>query len=83
MLGTFCALSYQPRVKLLNNGNIVGLRFGYRAVQTSDHRVAGSKSARGGILTEPRRHFIAQSLSCSPDTHLFLKCRYKELYALV
>ena len=25
-------LPYEPRVKLLNNGNVVGLRFGFRAV---------------------------------------------------
>ena len=42
MRGTFCALPYEPRVKLLNNGNVVGLRFGFRAVPTLDHRVAGS-----------------------------------------
>ena len=34
---TFCALSYEPCVELLNNGNAVGLRFGFRAVSTSDH----------------------------------------------
>ena len=45
MRGTFFALSYKPRVKLVNNGNIVGLRFGFRAVQTSDYRVAGSNPA--------------------------------------
>ena len=27
-------LSYEPRFKLLNNGNVVGLRFGFRAVPT-------------------------------------------------
>ena len=43
--GTFCLLPYEPRVKLLNNGNVVGLRFGFRAVPTSDHRVAGSNPA--------------------------------------
>ena len=30
--GTFCALPYEPRVKVPNNGNVVGLRFGFRAV---------------------------------------------------
>ena len=45
MRGTFCLLPYEPRVELLNNGNVVGLRFGFRAVQTSDHRVAGSNPA--------------------------------------
>ena len=45
MRGTFCLLPYEPRVKLLNNGNVVGLRFGFRAVPTSDHRVAGSNPA--------------------------------------
>ena len=62
MRSTFCALSYKPRVKLLNNGNIVGLRFGFRTVQTLDYRVAGSNPAWGGILPEPRRHVIVQSL---------------------
>ena len=33
---------------------------------TSDHRVAGSNPAGGEILPEPKRRFIAQSLSCSP-----------------
>ena len=42
MRGTFSQLPYEPRVKLLNNGNVVGLRFGFRAVPTSYHRVAGS-----------------------------------------
>ena len=45
MRGTFCLLPYEPHVKLLNNGNVVGLRFGFRAVPTSDHRVAGSNPA--------------------------------------
>ena len=45
MRGTFCLLPYEPRVKLLNNGNVEGLRFGFRAVPTSDHRVAGSNPA--------------------------------------
>ena len=66
MRETFCLLPYEPRVKLLNNGNVVGLRFGFRAVPTSDHRVADSNPACGEILPEHRRHFIAQSLSCSP-----------------
>ena len=33
---------------------------------TSDHGVAGSNPAGGEILPEPKRCFIAQSLSCSP-----------------
>ena len=33
---------------------------------TSDHGVAGSNPAGGEILPEPKRRFIAQSLSCSP-----------------
>ena len=66
MRGTFCLLRYEPRVKLLNNGNVAGLSFGFRAVPTSDHRVAGSNPAWGEILPEHRQHFIAQSLSCSP-----------------
>ena len=36
------------------------------AVLTSDHRVAGSNPTGGEILPEPKRRFIAQSLSCSP-----------------
>ena len=33
---------------------------------TSDPGVAGSNPAAGEILLEPKRRFIAQSLSCSP-----------------
>ena len=40
------------------------------ALPTSDHRVAGSNPAGGEILPEPKRRFIAQSLSCSPSHHL-------------
>ena len=36
------------------------------ALPTSDHGVAGSNPAGGEILPEPKRHFIAQSLSYSP-----------------
>ena len=36
------------------------------ALPTSDHGVAGSNPAGGEILLEPKRRFIAQSLSCSP-----------------
>ena len=36
------------------------------ALPTSDHGVAGSNPAGGEILPEPKRRFIAQSLSCSP-----------------
>ena len=36
------------------------------ALPTSDHGVAGSNPAGGKILPEPKRRFIAQSLSCSP-----------------
>ena len=36
------------------------------ALPTSDHEVAGSNPAGGEILPEPKWHFIAQSLSCSP-----------------
>ena len=32
----------------------------------SDHGVVGSNPAGGEILPEPKRRFIAQSLSCSP-----------------
>ena len=39
-----------------------------RAVSAPDFgsRVAGSNPAGGEILPEPKRRFIAQSLSCSP-----------------
>ena len=40
------------------------------APPTSDHGVAGSNPAGGEILPEPKRRFIAQSLSCSPFHHL-------------
>ena len=36
------------------------------ALPTSDHGVAGSNPAGGKFLPEPKRRFIAQSLSCSP-----------------
>ena len=36
------------------------------ALLTSVHGVAGSNPAGGEILPEPKRRFIAQSLSCSP-----------------
>ena len=36
------------------------------ALPTSDHGGAGSNHAGGEILPEPKRRFIAQSLSCSP-----------------
>ena len=36
------------------------------ALPISDHGVAGSNPAGGEILPEPKRRFIAQSLSCSP-----------------
>ena len=36
------------------------------ALPTSDHGVAGSNPAGGEILPEPKRRFIAQSLSCLP-----------------
>ena len=36
------------------------------ALPTSDHGVAGSNPAGGEILPEPKRRFIAQSLSFSP-----------------
>ena len=40
------------------------------ALPTLDHGVAGSNPAGGEILSEPKRRFIAQSLSCSPFHHL-------------
>ena len=36
------------------------------ALSTSGHGVAGLNPAGGEILPEPKRRFIAQSLSCSP-----------------
>ena len=39
------------------------------ALPTSDHGVAGSIPAGGEILLEPKRRFIAQSLSCSTFHH--------------
>ena len=36
------------------------------ALPTSDHEVTGSNPAEGEILPEPKRRFLAQSLSCSP-----------------
>ena len=40
------------------------------ALSTSDHGVAGSNPAGGEILPEPKRRFIARSLSCSPSHRL-------------
>ena len=40
------------------------------ALPTSDHGVAGSNPTGGEILPEPKRRFIAQSLSCSPFRRL-------------
>ena len=40
------------------------------ALPTSDHGVAGSNLAGGEILPEPKRRFIAQSLSCSSSHRL-------------
>ena len=39
---------------------------GRLALQTSDHWAPGSNSAAGEIFSEPKRRFIAHSLSCSP-----------------
>ena len=36
------------------------------ALPTLDHRVVGSNPAGGEVLPEPKRRFIAQSLSYSP-----------------
>ena len=36
------------------------------ALPSSDHGVTGSNPAGGENLPEPKRRFIAQSLSCSP-----------------
>ena len=39
-----------------------------------DHGIVGLNLAEGEILSEPKRHFIAQSLSLCPDTtELLLK----------
>ena len=35
-------------------------------ILTSDHGIASSNPARGENLPEPKRCFIAQSLSCPP-----------------
>ena len=40
--------------------------FLWLTLPTSDHGVAGSNPAVGEILPEPKRCFIAQSLSCLP-----------------
>ena len=40
------------------------------ALPISYHGVASSNPAGGEILPEPKRRFIAQSLSCSPFHHL-------------
>ena len=40
------------------------------ALPTLDHGVAGSNPAGGEILPEPKRRFIAQSLSCSSSHRL-------------
>ena len=40
------------------------------ALPILDHGVAGWNPAGGEILPEPKRSFIAQSLSCSPFHHL-------------
>ena len=40
------------------------------ALPTLVHGVAGSNPAGGEILPEPKRRFIAQSLSCSSFHHL-------------
>ena len=53
----------------LNGGSLVfwSVRVAERlALPTSDHGVAGSNPAGGEILPEPKRRFIAQSLSWSP-----------------
>ena len=46
--------------------NVETSLYSLEASATSDHGVAGSKPAGGEILPEPKRRFIAQSLSCSP-----------------
>ena len=56
---------------MLANENIIKYNRSVRvaerlALPTSNHGVAGSNPAGGEILPEPKRRFIAQSLSCSP-----------------
>ena len=54
---------YLVYIKLLWAGSV---RMAERlALPTSDHGVAGSNPAGGEILPEPKRRFIAQSLSYS------------------
>ena len=73
---------------LIFSGNIYKwkqcvLIYGYiflHKLPTSDQEVAGSNPAGGEILPEPKRRFIAQSLSCSPShrfemTEILLKGR--------
>ena len=55
---------YDPMFDLKINGSVrVAERL---ALPTSDHGVTGSNPTGGEILPEPKRRFIAQSLSCSP-----------------
>ena len=52
-------LKYPPHLRSISVAE-------WLALPTSDHGVAGSNPAGGEILPEPKRHFIAESLSCSP-----------------
>ena len=62
-----CAVQTGNSITRDNCSASQGVRVAERlALPTSDHGVAGSKPAGGEILPEPKRRFIAQSLSCSP-----------------
>ena len=59
------ACSSTERIKSLES--LRSVRVAERlALPTSDHGVAGSNPAGGDILPEPKWHFIAQNLLCSP-----------------
>ena len=58
-----CTLKYLYSICLIYRSVRVAERL---ALPTSDHGVTGSNPTGGEILPEPKRRFIAQSLSCSP-----------------
>ena len=68
VLVTVWAASWQNQQKLhVFQAKTRSVRVAERlALPTSDDGVAGSNPAGGEILPEPKRRFIAQSLSCSP-----------------
>ena len=62
-----CLCSFVIKPSEIHVGGLRSVRVAERlALPTSDHGVAGSNPAGGEILPEPKRRFIAQSLSCSP-----------------